>query len=334
MSKTKKTSAERRANRFKYNWTNQDLEREVAKLDDTVELYWHYNDELGRDEIAKIVDDGQEGLDEVYQELESLNCEELWRLQDSAIESALESMRMRGEVSAKTERRFRALIEESGKLLIDVNLKGLAKCTGAGRFTVLLKEPEIAFQAWRGVRSKREVDDLCALCAILNVNPAHLQPLVTADNDDRPSYDPEPVVFPNHPERDGQEYVALKDFLSEIGEVTYGGGLVFMFALDLVDLIKDPDAYRNGPLKIRAGTLGLIYEYCNGAGSTAEMPLKKDLILPAGSYVLSYDSARRYGLQSCYGFTGEPWKQGSVEPATEEQPTIQFPPSDAKTTAA
>lgn len=334
MSKTKKTSAERRANRFKYNWTNQDLAAEVAKLDDTVELYWDYRDELSREDVAKIAENGWEGVDEVRDELESRNMEEIWRLQEAAIERALESMRKRGEVSCKTERRFRAQIEESDKLLTDGNLKGLARGNRGGRFTVMLHEPEISFQAWRGVQSKGQVDELCALCAILNVNPVHLQPLVVADNDNRPSYDPEPVVFPDHPERDGNEYVNLKDFLSEINEVSYGGHLVFMFALDVADLVENPDAYRNGPLKICKGTLGLIYEYCNGAGSTAEMPLVKDLILPAGSYDFRYDDGRRWGLQACYAFTAEPWRQGSVEPVSEEQPTLQFPPTDAKTTAA
>jgi hypothetical protein len=44
------------------------------------------------------------------------------------------------------------------------------------------------------------------------------------------------------------------------------------------------------------------------------MVLQKDLVLEAGSYELKLDAAMRYGVQSCYEFTGVPWKAGDITP--------------------
>lgn len=317
-------------------WSDEALQAEIAKLDDEVELYWHYDSELSDEDVATIFEKGLEGLDEVSTSLEDWNQEEFWRMKEAAIAEHLATMRLTQKVRRSDEKRFRDMVDESDKLLADINLKQLARNTGAARCVVILNEPEISFQAYRGVESKGQVDELCELCTLLNVNPKKLQAFVTCDNDHRPSYDPEPAIFPDHPERDGHEYVTIDSVAATLNETSYGGRLVFMSKLPLADLIADPDAYTKGALKIRKGTLGLIYCFMNGAGSCEDMELLKDLTLPFGSFELKLDAACRYGLQSCYGFTDEPWKQGSIEPAEEAPPeiaaevqtTLPFPPTD------
>lgn len=296
-------------------WSDEALQAEVAKLDDTVELYWHYDSELSDKDVATIFEKGLEGVDEVSMGLQDLNWEEFERLKEVAIDEHLATMRLVQKVRRSDERRFREMVDDRDKLLADVNLKQLAHLTGAARCVVIVKEPEISFQAWRGVESKGQVDELCALCTLLNVNPHKLQAFVTCDNDHRPSYDPEPAIFPDHPEREGHEYVTIDSVAATLNETSYGGQLVFMLKLPISDLIEDPDAYTKGALTIRKGTLGLIYCFMNGAGSCEDMELLRDLTLPVGSFELKLDSALRHGLQSCYGFTDKPWKQGSIEPA-------------------
>lgn len=315
-------------------WSDEALQAEVDKLDDEVKLYWHYNSEFSAEDVATIFEKGLEGLDEVSMSLEDMNFEEFDRMKEEAIKERLTAMRLVRKVRRSDEKRFREMVDDSDKLLADVNLKDLARNSGSARCVVIVNEPEISFQAWRGVESKHQVDELCEMCTLLNVNPKSLQAFVTCDNNNRPSYDPEPAIFPDNPEREGQEYVTVDSVAATLDETSYGGQLVFMCKLPLVDLIEDPEGYTKKSLKIRKGTLGLIYCFMNGAGSCEDMELLKDLTLPVGIFELKLDSALRYGLQSCYGFTDQPWKQGSIEPVGEVQTTIPYPPSDAKSTTA
>jgi hypothetical protein len=302
-------------------WSDEALQAEVAKLDDEVELYWDSDSKMSPENVATILEKGLEGLDEVEMELQDLHWEEFDRLKEAAIDERLAAMRLVQKVRRSDEKRFRELVDDSDKLLSNVDLKQLARQTGAVRCVVTVDEPSVSFQAWQGVKSKGQVDELCDLCTLLNVNPRKLQAFVTCDNDDRPSYDPEPAVFPDHPEREGHEYVTIDAVAAALNETSYGGQLVFMLKLPITDLIANPDAYTKGALKIRKGTLGLIYCFMNGAGSCEDMTLLKDLTLPFGSFSLRLDASLRYGLQSCYGFTDQPWKQGSIEPIEEEYPT-------------
>lgn len=308
-------------------WSDEALQAEVDKLDNEVELYWHYDSELCEKDVSKIFEDGLEGLDEVSMGLEDLNQEEFWRMKEAAIEERLTAMRLVQKVRRSDEKRFREMIDDSDKLLSNVNLKQLARNSGSARCVVIVNEPEISFQAWRGVESKHQVDELCEMCTLLNVNPKSLQSFVTCDNDNRPAYDPEPAIFPDHPEREGHEYATIDSVAATLNETSYGGQLVFMLKLPLVDLIENPEAYTKSALKIRKGTLGLIYCFMNGAGSCEDMELLKDLTLPFGSFSLRLDATLCHGLQSCYGFTDKPWKQGSIEPVGEIQTT---PPEDAQ----
>jgi hypothetical protein len=321
MTKVKKRKGRR--------WSNKALKAEVEKLDDTIELYWHYNDEFCTNDVATIFEKGLEGLDEISMAIQDMNWEEFDRMKEEAIERRLDAMRLFDKVSDKTEKRFRAMVEDSEKLLTDCNLRQLARNTGAVRCVVIVNEPQISFQAWRGVESKHQVDELCELCTILNVNPKKLQSFVTCDNDNRPSYDPEPAIFPDHPEREGHEYVTIESVVATLNETSYGGQLVFMFELPLVGLIENPDGYTKGDIRIKKGTLGLIFEYMNGAGSCEDMELLKDLELKAGTFSLELDAGRKWGLQACYGFTDQPWKQGSVEsvtsPCRSARPTSSAP---------
>ena len=303
----------------KHRWTRKAIQAEVDKLDDEIQIYWDRNDELSKGDITRILENGLEGLDEVAEELTGMSRDYFWEREKEAIDAALDAMEDISPVSEKTKAAFLEMVIDSNKLLHNTDIKGLARNTGGAYFVVIVNEPEILFQAWRGVQSKGQVDELCELCTLLNVNPAPLQELVTCDNDNRPSYDPEPAVFPDHPERDGQEYVSLASLKSVLNETMYGGQLVFMLKMDVRDLIDNPDAYRSGPLTVKAGTLGVMYEYCNGAGSCDDMELLKDLTLPAGSFSFELDASRKWGLQSCYGFTDAPWKQGSVEIPEDER---------------
>ena len=313
-------------------WTNKELQAEVDKLDDEIELYWDYRDELCKESIKKILDDGEEGLCEVEDRLHHLNWEYFDTERDRLIEEQLDAMEKVRYVPPESRRRFETMVEDSDKLLGNVDLKELARCTGKARFTVTVEEPYLSFQAYRGVESKSQVDEICGICTILNINPKALQVFVTCDNENRPSYDPEPAIFPDHPERDGQGYVADDAMVKLLQETSYGGQLVFMFEMDIVDLInsvREGHVFGDGetPIQINKGTLGLIYCFMNGAGSCEDAELVKDLILPAGSYTFRLDSATRYGLQSCYGFSPEPWRQGSVMAVPEEHTNTEPQPN-------
>ena len=312
-------------------WSDEALQAEIAKLADTVELFWHYDNKLSSEDVATILDKGLEGFDEVEMELQDRNWEDFDRMKQEAIDERLAAMRLVQKVRRSDEKRFRELVDESDKLLSDVDLQQLARNTGAVRCVVSVNEPWISFQAWRGVESKGQVDELCALCDLLKVNPKKLQALVTCDNDNRPTCDPEPAIFPDRPEREGHEYVTLDAVAAALHETSYGGQLVFMLKLPLTDLIANPDAYAKSALKIHKGTLGLIYCFMNGAGSCENMELLKDLTLPFGSFSLRLDATLRHGLQSCYEFTDAPWQRGSIMPV-EDDPTAA-PPTDATPTA-
>ena len=309
-------------------WSDEALRAEIDKLDDIVELYWGHNDEMSDKDVETILEAGIAGLDDVEMRLQDLNWEELDRMKDAAVSERLVAMRLTARVRRSDEKRFRDMVDESAKLLADVNLKGLARNSLDVCCVVVVNEPDISFQAYRGVESKSQVDEICELCSLLNVNPKSLQDFVTCDNDNRPTYDPEPAIFPDHPEREGHEFVSIKSVRDTLQETSYGGQLVFMLKLPLADLIEDPEGYTKKSLKIRKGTLGLIYAFWNGAGSCEDMELLKDLILPHGTFSLELDSSRRYGLQDCYGFTDAPWKRGSVEPVGGIQTTINNQPTD------
>jgi hypothetical protein len=299
----------------RHRWTKKALQAEVDKLDDEVELYWDYRDELGNDDIEKILDQGQEGADEVEMCLIELNWENLQDSRGRAIDEQLASMRKRHPVPTAAEERFRKMVEESDKLQSSADLKGLAGRTEAD-FVVILKEPELEYEAYRGVRSKYQVDDFCKMFELLNVNPSHFQKWVTADNDNLPSYAPDPVIFPDHPERDGHEYVPLDQVHDIMNETNYGGQLLFMVRMKVSDLLENIEAFKAGPIKVHTGTYCFPYCFGNGAGPCAEMILQKDLVLPAGSFSIALDASRRYGVQSCYGFTAQPWEAGHI--TTEE----------------
>lgn len=61
----------------RFRWTKKALQAEVDKLDDEIEIYWDYRDELDNDSIEKILDQGRDGADEVEQELVDLNTDNL-----------------------------------------------------------------------------------------------------------------------------------------------------------------------------------------------------------------------------------------------------------------
>ncbi len=301
-------------------WTKKLMQEEVDKLDAEIEIYWDYRDELGSDAIAKIVNKGEEGLDEVIQELTDHNCDYHFQQKNDAIETALESMRKVAPVSEAAEQRFKDLVDESDKLLMDVNIKDLARRSRA-YFVVIVNDTETCYQAYRGVESKGQVDELCKIFDLLNLNPSRFQKWVTADNEARPSYDPEPVIFPDKPERDGHEFVTVEDMDSVMNETPYGGQFLFMVELCVGDIIKDAEGYTKGPLRVHKGTWGFPYCFMNGAGPCAEVKLTQDLVLPAGSYTLRLDADLRHGVQSCYGFTAEPWRAGNVTPEKPLAPT-------------
>lgn len=315
----------------RFRWTKKALQAEVDKLDDEIEIYWDYRDELDNDSIEKILDQGRDGADEVEQELVDLNTDNLLDSRDRAIDEHLAFMRRRRPVPEAAEARFRELVGESDKLAFSANLKELARRTEAD-FVVIVKEPELDYQAYRGVQSKAQVDDFCRMFELLNVNPSHFQKWVEADNNNRPSYDPDPVIFPDHPERDGHEYVPLSQVHDIMNETNYGGQLLFMVRMKVSDLLDNIEAFKAGPIKVHVGTYCFPYCFGNGAGPCAEMILQKDLVLPAGSFSIGLDASRRYGVQSCYGFTAVPWKAGHITTVEAVQETLPFPPSDAKTT--
>jgi hypothetical protein len=296
-----------------HRWTDKALRAEVAKLDTEVAPYWDYRDELNEDSIVKILDEGLEGVDAASEELIDLNLEYLCEQKDREIDEHLESMRKRHPVSPAAEQRFRDIVEDSDKLCFSADLKGLTR-RQTENFLVMLPEPYSDYQAYRGVQSTHQVEVFCKWFELLNVNPAHFQKWVTVDNNDRPSYDPAPVIFPNHPERDGHELVLLEQVHDIMNETTYGGQMVFLVNLTIADVIEHIEAFKSGPIVVKKGTWCFPYCTMNGAGPCAEMILQKDLTLPAGSFGLRLDSKLRYGVQSCYGFTGEPWKAGTITP--------------------
>lgn len=297
-----------------HRWTDKALKAEVAKLGDTVEIYWGYRDELGTEDVVKILEQGQTGVDEVEHELISYNFDSLCESRGCEIDTHLACMRRHHSVSPAAEQRFRDLVKDSDKLLFDANLKDLTRRTTAN-FLVMLPEPHSDYQAYRGVESAHQVEVFCKWFELLNVNPAHFQTWVTADNENRPSYDKEPVIFPEHPERDGNEFVLLEQVHDIMNETNYGGQMVFMVNLTVWDLIEHIEAFKRGPIVVKKGTWCFPFCTMNGAGPCAEMILQKDLTLPAGSFELRLDSKLRYGVQSCYGFTGDVWKAGSIAPA-------------------
>lgn len=298
---TQEALRERRRKPWKKTWNNHAIDAIIARL--KPELFWDYNDGFSKEQILQVVNEGEDALDEIRFELQGLNLDQIDELKASAIEEGLADMRRRGVVSEATERRYRQRAEE--RVFVNENLDDLMRsCTGL-YFTVCVT-PEIYYQAWYGVADQEEVDNICRWCEILNVNPAHLQPLMRDGVD---------LAFPTIPERDGQEYVSIQELLGVFRETTGGGEMVFLCTLDLKDLVNDLDGYREGPLRIRKGALMTINNYGTGNTSCGDAPLLKDLVLPKGGYRLRYDAALSYGVQSVCDMTPKPWKCGVIEPA-------------------
>lgn len=288
---------------MKHNWTNQDLLAEVKKLPDNVELCWNYSDELNPEQIQTVFEGGIVGLYVVEMQLLDLNWEQLADMGDEALEGQLDSMRERGKVSAKCERRFRALAESYDRPGHAANARGLCRRTDA-RTAVTMNRERTHFEAWRGVCDQETVESLTLMCDTLNINPAALQPLVVDEG----------LEFPDWPDREGHEFVNVDDFITELDNTTSGGELTFPCAIPLTHLIDDREAYTAGPLVVRKGTPVMVFDSFNGSGSPGDAVLLHDLVLPAGSARLIYDDTRRYGMQKTYGFTGKFWRMGCVQP--------------------
>lgn len=308
-----------------YRWTAKRLQAEVDSLDDTVELFWDYRDSLDQESATLIINEGEEGLSRVEDRLRERNWDTLLDMRTQEIKEKLIAMRRKHPVSAAAEARFMDMTTNSDKLMPDVNLERLMKNTELD-FIVILNDPTLEATGF-GITSMSVVRDLCEVFALLNINPAPFQVLVTADNDNRPSYDPEPVVFPAHPERDGHEYTDPRSMMEVLQETTYGGRLTFLFRSSLDYIAADIEAFKKGPIKVKKGTEFFPYDFFNGAGPGASCVLTKDLVLPEGSYVLEVDAARRYGVQSCYGFTSEVWSSGHITTVDEkpEKPKQESP---------
>lgn len=289
--------------------TEEQWQQLVAKLPETVKLYWDQRDELSTEDLAKLCD-AEEGAYEVESNLRDLNLEAEWQLQKEAIDEALRDMDLDEIDASDVWQRLQEEEKLGPKLGFDVNLKDLARNTRGVNLTVVCKQ-ELNFEAWQGVCSTAQVKELCAYCELLNINPRYLQAYVVADNDKRPSYDPEPVIFPDFPEREGHEKMLPKDFAEMLDNMCYAGTLVFLFRLDGLELMDTIAGLKQGPLRIHRGTVCVFYDFYNGAGSTEGL-LTQDLVLEPGSYEISFDAGRRYGLQSCYGFTTQVWKAGHV----------------------
>lgn len=289
--------------------TEEQLMEVVNRLGDN-EIYWEYDDELSNEQITDLI---AGRVDDVEMEIVENNFEHLHDQREVAISNSLYDLRRKFLVTDEVEKRFRSLIDEHDKLLDSANLRDIAKKTEA-YFVVVVKEPELNYQSWRGIETPGQADEINHLCEILNCNPAPmLDRLGDANyNDDIP------LKLDDHPERDGNEYATTKMVGDCLREATYGGQLVFMCKMrvsDILDKTEEPQA-----LRIHRGTLGIIYTFSNGAGSCPDIKLMKDLVLPPDIYDFDLDSNYLYGVQRCYGFTDETWKVGHV--TFEEQNAI------------
>ncbi len=294
----------------KHRWTIKQLGAVIDELDDEVKIYWDYRDELDGGSIEKIIDQGLEGVDEVEQELIDINLELLSRSREQAIEEALSSMKLIAPVSKAAEKRLREMVDDSDKLRFSANLKGLAGRSEV-ECVVIMNSPEyFDYASHYGIRCMDQVEQLCQILDLLNVNPAHMQRWVLEDYED-PARTP---TFPSRPERDGQEFVDIGELHTVMNEINHGGQLTFLVSMRLSDLLEDVESIKKGPIRVKAGTWCFPYCFGLGSGPCAEMILTRDLILEAGSYDFRLDSALHHGVQSCYGFTSIPWRAGSITP--------------------
>jgi hypothetical protein len=112
---------------------------------------------------------------------------------------------------------------------------------------------------------------------------------------------------------DDHESKFLKSITQELCNVsTHMNALTFFVKMtlkDFIDLHDDP--YEN--LVLSKGSNCGLYDPWNGAGSTLEITLDKDVVIPSKFIKAHVDGCRGYGVDSIYGMSGSFWKDTIVE---------------------
>lgn len=287
--------------------TDKEIEEVLKKHPARIE--WDYRDTLQNETLDDIVSRGQEALTEFEMEITEENGEQI----DSALWETY--THVLAELEKDGERTFEKLepdADEDEKLThiqkigeeehsIDHNVERLGKNRGRSYFTYRMGEGS-TFQAFRGIHAYEEVKETCD---ILNVSPHHLQDMVSPE-------EPE-LILPTIPEREGKEYVSLDGFKTMLKECMYGGEVVFLVGLQVEDVVRRPNAYRKGAVRIYKGTNVGIHCYMNGAFSM-ETPLIRDMDIPEGKATFHHDLTDKLGVQECCEMTDKVWAAGHALP--------------------
>lgn len=101
----------------------------------------------------------------------------------------------------------------------------------------------------------------------------------------------------------------LREFFEE-GLNTSSGMNAFVFCgqVSLGDFLSDT---KPSAIKVHRGTYCGLFDAWNGAGSTINIPLPKDVVVPA-NLISSFgpDGSRGYGVDAVYGMSGGFWEDG------------------------
>lgn len=283
--------------------------RKILRGHNPVRIEWSQSDSIDKETVTRLVEKGIIGKEEFEGELENLNHQNFQEIRDNIIKEVLKDLFLRSfegepdpsdEEAHETYRRetIERLSEE--ELTDDVNLKGLARSSGKGYFTIRRGE-DISYQSYIGITHYSQVEEFLT---ILNISPHHYQDLVSKESSD--------LVLPEIPERNGNEYVDPAKFRGVLEESMYGGELAFFCQMSYSDLLDDLEALTKGSIRIYKGTPVTLHDYTNGATAMAEAFLIRDMDVPAGKFSLHFDEGDRLGIQSCCDMTDVLWKKGHV----------------------
>lgn len=150
---------------------------------------------------------------------------------------------------------------------------------------------------------------------LLNINPREFKELVCGGSTS--GVGKIKGWFPDLPER--QPCVDVKELWQNMLTL-YDGVMNFL----LGDLANVSEVLADNPEQItfKAGTNIVMYNFTSGAGIT-ETKLIRDLTLPRKIIDFRNDKPNTYGIQSCYGFTNNYWREGEISNGDSKQPDIK-----------
>lgn len=264
------------------------------------EIYWDYRDHLSEEQIGKILND-PEGLNEVENEIWDMNLDYSYDMEIDHLKEALEYFKSELSEELQIEEdeiNFKELAQELREefldyLGVDTNIKGLIGNTpNPGCRVELYSNYDCINSHWfEESAGGYDYEDTYFGAAVdaLNLNPAklkkHLDERGIATIDE----------FPDKPEREGQEYVDYKSFISEMENRSCGANLLTILCkVDLGDVV-DHGGMPSKFIIPKGNSVG-FYSSMQGGGSQFECPLIRDMVIDTKAFgETEYD---HWGLNS------------------------------------